>query len=940
MKAESMPAIKKLIEVAIPLAKINAEASREKSIRHGHPSTLHLWWARRPLAAARAVIFASLVDDPASHPELFPTSEAQQKERKRLFDLIAELVVWEHSNNKEILDAAKSEIRKWNKVLPEFLDPFSGGGALPLEAQRLGLVAHAQDLNPVAVMIEKAMIEIPPRFADLPPVNPKSRQERSSAKHMWHGAEGLAADVRFYGDLIRRAAHREIGHLYPEIDLPPEYGKDQKAKVIAWIWVRTVKCQNPACGCVIPLASSFILSKKSGHEAWVEPHIAGVNHDLSFAVHKGPCPKGKETAKVGRGGMFVCPVCGGSTTDEYVKDCGKAGKIDARLMAIVAEGPRGRVYLSPKEADEVIAKCEKPSAYPTGAMPKNPRWFSPPAFGLPNYEDLFTNRQLTALTTFSDLVGEVRKYIERDALAAGLSDDHVPLAEDGKGAQAYAEAVAVYLGFAIDKGANLWSTLCGWMSDRGALRETFARQAIPMVWDFAEANPFSECGGNISMFVERISDTLLALPSYMGCSAKQADAQSDNGMRDILVSTDPPYYDNIGYADLSDFFYIWMRRSLKPIYPKLFATMLTPKVEELIATPYRHENSKEKAQEFFEDGMLATFRRIHEYTRDDLPVTVYYAYKQSETKSEDDTTVSTGWETMLAAIVKAGFQLTGTWPMETEGAGRAISQGTNALSSSIVLVCRKRAADAPEGTRREFQMALRRELGPAIRNLMAANLAATDLAQAAIGPGMAVYSRYAAVCDAAGHPVTVRAALAMINQELDLILSAQGDDLDRESRFCVDFYENHAFNEGVFGDAQVLATAKSVSIDGMRAAGFLNAKGGKVSLRVREDLPAPDDAEKQPVWLLAQRMTGAMEKGGTKGVAEVLAPLKGVIVEQAKALTYRLYQIADRKGWTEEALAYNALISMWTDVQDVAADIRKNAPQRTVQDDLPVKEEK
>ena len=632
----SMP--KKLIEVALPLEAINAEAAREKSIRHGHPSTLHLWWARRPLAAARAVIWSSLVDDPSAHPELYPTEEAQNTERQRLFGILEKLVKWENSNDPEVLAAAKAEIlRSTNNNPPALLDPFAGGGAIPLEAQRLGLEAHAHDLNPVAVMINKAMIELPPRFAGQAPVNPASRTRLDGAAG-WQGAQGLAADVQYYGEWMKREAFRRIGHLYPKVKVPHELGGGE-ATVIAWIWARTVKCPNPACGCEMPLASTFMLSKKKGKEAWVKPITEGTS--VHFEVQYGKCPKEYESFKVGRSAVFKCPCCGEITTDAYVKQHGKAHEMGSQLMAVVGEGNHGRIYLSPDVEQTIAADVPAPENYPSGAMPENPRWFSPPAFGMTDYSDLFTNRQLTALTTFSSLVAEAQAKAEADAVAAGIVNDHIALSAGGSGARAYGEAVGVYLTFALDKGANLWSSICGWMNDRGAFRETFARQAIPMTWDFAEANPFSNSGGNFLMFVERSTDVLLYLPaSNRPGLVSQFDAQSDCGLRNIMVSSDPPYYDNIGYADLSDFFYVWMRQSLKDTYPKLFRTMLVPKAEELVATPYRFEGSTEKARDFFEDGMLHTCQQIYQYAREDIPVTIYYAYKQSDT-DEDSKTAST-----------------------------------------------------------------------------------------------------------------------------------------------------------------------------------------------------------------------------------------------------------------------------------------------------------
>ena len=923
-----MSMLKKLIEVALPLEAINAEAAREKSIRHGHPSTLHLWWARRPLAGARAVIWSSLVDDPSAHPELYPTEEAQNAERQRLFGILEKLVKWENSNDPEVLAAAKAEIlRSTNNNPPALLDPFAGGGAIPLEAQRLGLEAHAHDLNPVAVMINKAMIEIPPRFAGQAPVNSDSRTRLDGATG-WQGAQGLAADVQYYGEWMKREAFRRIGHLYPKVKVPHALGGGE-ATVIAWIWARTVKCPNPACGCEMPLASTFVLSKKKGKEAWVKPITEGNN--VHFEVQYGKCPKEYESFKVGRSAVFKCPCCGEITTDAYVKQHGKAHEMGSQLMAVVGEGKHGRIYLSPDVEQTIAADVPAPESYPSGAMPENPRWFSPPAFGMTDYSDLFTHRQLTALTTFSSLVAEAQAKAEADAVAAGVTNDHIALSAGGFGARAYGEAVGVYLAFVIDKMTDYNSSVCSWHNSKELIRNTFGRQAIPMAWDYAEVNPFSNSTGSYSSMVSWIYDCLQELPSQGNSEVSQFDAQSDCGLRNIMVSSDPPYYDNIGYADLSDFFYVWMRQSLKETYPKLFRTMLVPKAEELVATPYRFEGSTEKARDFFEDGMLHTCQQIYQYAREDVPVTIYYAYKQSDTDERDTEkqTASTGWETMLSAIIKAGFAITGTWPMRTEMANRSIASGTNALASSIVLVCRKRPADAPQATRRSLIAELKRELRPALKKLQESNIAPVDLAQSAIGPGMGVYSRYARVLEADGTPMTVRSALQIINQELDVYFNEQDGELDANSRFCVDLYTQNAFNNLKFGDADTLARAKNTSVAALTAKGVLSAEKGIVRLLTREELPEKVDPREESIWLLCQQLTRAMETGGVEACAQIVAPMLGSNAERAKDLAYRLYTLAERKGWTQEGYAYNALVVAWREIQSRAAELQQATPEQT-----------
>lgn len=927
---------KKLIEVALPLEKINAAAAYEKMPGIGsHPRGLHLWWARRPFVAARAVIWSSLVDDPSSHPEKFPTEEDQNKERQRLFKILEDLVVWENSNNEDILNAAKAEILKsTNNNPPALLDPFAGGGAIPLEAQRLGLEAHAHDLNPVAVTINKAMIEIPPRFAGKAPVNPDAQV--SAMRSGWSRAQGLAEDVRYYGEWMKQEAYKRIGHLYPKVKVPHEQGGGE-ATVIAWIWARTVKCPNPACGCEMPLASSFVLSKKKGKEAWIESVVDGKN--IIYAVHNGKYPASTENGtKQGKKAKFCCPICkAGLVSGDYADDEANSGRMGAVLMAIVAEGKNGRIYLSADameaknlqneieryyETDGIESKVSHAKCRGTFASNAQGRYY-----GFHEFKDYFTHRQLIALTTFSELVSEAQAKAEADAVAAGMKNDHLPLRNGGDGAKAYGEAVGVYLAFAVDRETDFCNSVCRWSVSNEKPMNLFARQAIPMVWDYPEVNVFSNAVGSFATIKDYISKCIGTLPAenYVA-EGIQADAQTDCGLRNIMISTDPPYYDNIGYADLADFFYVWMRQSLKDTYPELFSTMLVPKAEELIATPYRHDGSVEKAKHFFEDGMLSACKQMYQYAREDVPVTIYYAYKQSDT--DDRGTASSGWETMLGAIVNAGFAITGTWPMRTEQTYRSIGMGTNALASSIVLVCRKRPEDAPQTTRRNLIAALRRELRPALQKLQSSNIAPVDLAQSAIGPGMGVFSRYRRVLEADGSVMSVRSALQVINEEIDLYFNEQVGSMDTASRFCVDLYTQCAYNNIKYGEAEILANAKGTSIPMMAAHGVLYAKAGVVHLMERSELPTEVDSNESTIWLLTQQLTHAMATGGIEACAKIVWGIFGSGAEAAKDLAYRLYTIAERKGWTEEGYAYNALVVAWPDIQSRAAAIKADAPEQ------------
>ncbi|GAA6740585.1 DUF1156 domain-containing protein [Thermus oshimai] len=935
---------KKLIEVALPLEAINAASAREKSIRHGHPSTLHLWWARRPLASARAVIFAQMVDDPSACPEEFPTEEAQARERERLFRLIEKLVQWENTTNEALLEEARQEIWKsWQRAcrdnahhpraeelfnpkrLPAFHDPFAGGGSLPLEAQRLGLEAYASDLNPVAVLINKAMIEIPPRFANRPPVNPEARAKKALMEREWKGAQGLAEDVRYYGRWMRDEAERRIGHLYPKVKITPEMAQDrpdlkplvgQELTVIAWIWARTVRSPNPAFAHVeVPLASTFMLSTKPGKEAYVEPVIEGDSYRFTVKVGK---PKDPEAAKLGtsagKRSAFRCLLSGVPIPYDYIRAEGRAGRMGARLMAIVAEGPKGRVYLPPVPEHKEIARQAVPTWKPDIPLPDNPRDFKTPLYGISTYGDLFTPRQLVALTTFADLVGEAMERVRQDALAAGLPDDETPLREGGTGARAYAEAVGMYLGLALSRLSDIQNSLCAWENTKTQVRHLFTRQAVPMLWDFGENNVFGDAAGDYMVSLENMLRALEKVPCVEVGQSNQADASTQTVSINKIVSTDPPYYDNIGYADLSDFFYVWLRRSLRSVFPDLFATVAVPKAEELVATPYRH-GSKDKAEQFFLEGMTKALARLAEQAHPAFPVTIYYAFKQSESEGNGEAR-RTGWETFLEAVIRAGFSITGTWPMRTELSNRMVGKDTNALASSIVLVCRKRPENAPTATRREFLSALKEELPKALRLLQAGNIAPVDLAQAAIGPGMAVYTRYAGVLDAEGNPVTVREALALINQVLDEALAEQEGDFDPDTRWALAWFEQFGFGEGEFGVAETLSKAKNTSVEGLVEAGILESRRGKVRLLKPEELPGDWDPVRDgrfTYWEAVHQLVRRLETGGEMAAADLLAKL-GSRGDTARELAYRLYALCERKGWSKEALSYNALVQSWPEI--------------------------
>ena len=906
---------RKLIEVALPLDAVNTASAREKSIRLGHPSTLHLWWARRPLAACRAVLFASLVDDPSARPDLFPTEEAQNAKRKELFDLIEELVLWKNSNDPEVLAKARSEIAmSCNGQPPAVLDPFAGGGSIPLEAQRLGLEAHASDLNPVAVLINKALIEIPPLFAGQPPVH--ADPERPAELGSWSGAQGLAADVRYFGQWMRDQAEVRIGHLYPKVELPKEHGGGA-ATVVAWLWTRTVCCPNPACGAEMPLASSWWLSKKKNRLAWVEPVLDPATRTIHYEIGTGTGGP-PDPPKIGRA-KFRCICCGEACPDGWVKTEAAAGRMSAQLMAMSAEGKRRRVYLSPTEAQRQAAQVLPPDDPPTGEIPNDPRAITVPSWGMYEWADLFTPRQLTALCTFSDLVAEAREKVLHQALDAGLSNDPTPLRDSGTGAFAYAEAVSVYLAFAVDRTAMAGNSLCRWNSVGEKAQHFYGRQAIPMIWDFAETNPMCNSTGSLKTSFPIAADVLEASSGLriLPGNATQLDAASIR-TKSCVVATDPPYYDNIGYADLSDFFYVLLRRTLGPVFPEVCSTLLTPKAQELIAAPYRYDGDKKQAESFFEDGLRKVFARLCSIQDPRFPMTVYYAFKQAETTKAG--TASTGWETMLQGLLNAGLTITGTWPVRSELSNRMRSLGSNALASSIVLVCRPRPDDAPLTSRRDFLNQLVAELPDALHKMRQGNIAPVDLAQAAIGPGMEVFSRYAKVVEADGSQMTVRDALSAINQTLDEALESADVELDKDTRWALTWHAQHSFEEGDYGQAEQLSISRNTSVTGLIQAGIAMSGGGIVRLLSRDELDPDRDpiADTRPtVWEVTQHLVRELEEGGEQAAANLLRSVGG-LAEPARELAYRLYHTCERKGWASDALAYNSLVTAWPDLTRLA----------------------
>lgn len=914
---------KKLIEVSLPLEAINRESAREKSIRHGHPSTLHLYWARRPLATARAILFSQLVDDPSSHPDKFPTTQDQETERLRLHALIEKLVNWDNINDTNLFEEANREIRSSNGgSLPRILDPFAGGGSIPIEAQRLGLESHASDLNPLAVVLNKALIEFPSRFTNLPPVFLEAKGEKTS----WPKSEGLSTDIDLYGKLLRDTVFEKIGHHYPKVRL--SHGVE--ANVIAWIWARTVASPNPANPLHVPLVRSWWLSKKKGKEAYISPEVK--NGSITYAIkHDSNGPSSKDDGTIGRTGGFAVGD-GTPLSLDYVRQEGKEGRLGRTLMAMVVEGPSGRIYLPADSAQEVSASVDRPRDLPKGEIPSNTRDFRPPIYGLTHWSDLFSDRQLTALTSLSDSLDGIRKKVLQDALTSGMQAGE-SLENNGRDAVAYADAIAVYLALAIGRTTDYGNALNSWSSTRETIRNLFARQAIPMVWDYAESNPFSSSTGNFYGQVEWVARAVRNAPSNTQGFVKQANA-STRDYTGFVISTDPPYYDNIGYSDLSDFFYVWLRRSLIDVLPNTLSTILTPKSDELVADPTRH-GTKIAAEAFFVDGFNAVFSKIRAGANHSAPITIYYAYKQQE---EDETgKSSTGWHTLLTGLIASGWEITATWPVRSELANRMVGNGANVLASSIVLACRPRSESAEASTRRGFLNALKAELPNALRELMQGAIAPVDLAQAAIGPGIAVFSRYARVREADGRDMPVREALLLINATLSEVLNEQESEFDPYTRFCVKWYKEFGWSEGSSGIADTLARASDTSIAALERGGAFEARAGKAKLVSPTILstssgwdPATDDS--LSIWECAVRLAGIMGREGADAVTKLLPAVEARVgLDAVKELGFLLFHEAEKKGDTKDAILFNGLVGAWSDLAQEAKREKSKAPAGTQQ---------
>ncbi len=894
---------KKLIEVSLPLDIINDMSAYDKMPGIGaHPKGLHHWWARLPLPAARAVLFASLVDDPSSNLDKFPTEEAQETERERLFDIIRRLCQKKIHTKQSIFKEAHDEILKHcNGKLPTILDPFAGGGSIPLEAMRLGLTVQASDLNPVAVLINKAQLEILPKFANNQPINPVSKNSKGIKDY--HLAAGLAEDVKYYGDWVNEEAKKAIGKFYPKAKIG-----SKEYKVITWLWARTVKCPNPACGANMPLVRSFVLSSKKKPNVYSNPIIVRStdgNEIIGYEVLEG-VPPVKTT--VNRSGA-TCICCTQAVKLDYVRAEGRAGRMGQVLIGMVVDSGKGKTYTSPTSEQQTIALSAEPNWVPETNLPEKALGFRVQLYGMDRHWKLFSKRQLLALTTLHDIIEKVADKVIADG-----------------GTLEYANAIQFFLVLTVDRLVDFNCSLSTWKPSGDQQMHLFTRQSVPMVWDFAEANILEPKAiswlNAVDITKSSIEVTLTTISKQQQIVQHDAAKYSfDN--KHLLLSTDPPYYDNIGYSDISDFFYVWLRHGLRDKMPEILNTVLVPKMEELVASDFRY-GSKEAAKEHFEGGFRAAFSSFKAGLDDRFPLTVYYAFKQDEdedsndedTSGAEEINLSTGWETLLEGLVNGGFQITATWPIKASQKWRMVAMGTNALTSYIVLACRPRSASAPTITRREYLQILKRELPNSIEVLQHSNLAPVDMAQATIGPGMSIFSRYEKIMEQDGKPMTVKTALSLINKTLDEILAEQEGDFDVETRWAISWFEQNTFNEGAFGDADALGRARNTAVNALVHAGIVKSGGGKVKLISREELrsdwdPATDN--RIPVWELTQHLIKQLQENGETGAAKLYKKL-GASADVARELAYRLFTICEKKGWATEAQAYNSLVLSWNQI--------------------------
>lgn len=730
--------MKKLIEMALPLKKLSSSSMGEKAHK-GHPGNMHLWWHRSPVDASTALLKAVIENASSYEQQTMDFNLAIQAEQ----DAIAKT-------------DTEATPRIGTDKYPIICDPFSGFGGLAIAAQKAGLNVQAGDLNAVATLLTKAATEIPSRFADARAVNPASERK------MYFGAEGLATDVEYYGGVLKKHAEKALSNNYPEMDI-----SGKKLQVYSWIWVRTMECPNPACRCQMPMATSYVLSKLKGKEYWAEPVVE--ENDLRFVIHQGICPEGKETNKHGsNGSKFQCPVCGTITKDEEVKAAGKNGRLNIQLMAVSVLTQDGRIFVEPDDDQRKAAMVAIPEDTPIGAIPINSRWFSPPGFGLTEYADIYTPRQLLLLTTFCNLIPKIIEQATADALAMGMAPEEEGLNNGGNGALAYGQAIGVYLALAIGKMVNFQSTICTWDNRNGNVRAAFTRQAMPMTWVFAEGNPFSSATGNFDSMLKSVYESVARL--YTGGSAvvQQDNATTMQFPPDSILFTELPYYDNVGYSDLSDYFYIWLRKCLRDVYPELFKKVVTSK-EELASIPEHYHGDAVAAVKAYRTGIEQLCCHFYAAASEEYPSVIFYEYSDQDEKSiEAIERVNdlSPLEYLLHSLMKEGFMISGIWPIRTEKPNPCFK------SFRIAVIFRKKSAESHNITRRVAINTLKRELPGMLDIAFREDIDELDKPVSALGLGLSVLTRYRKVLNADGSEMDIHDALQLIWHEAKGYLDA------------------------------------------------------------------------------------------------------------------------------------------------------------------------
>jgi putative DNA methylase len=861
------PYQKKLIEVALPLEAINtacrADKASSRSIRN-----LHKTFAPMPSPALRAILYASFVNDPG-----------EPRGRREVLAELERLVSGDPGQPPPAsVDAARKRIRASlaDEKGPTVIDPFCGGGSTLVEAQRLGLAAEGADISAVAVLVTKLLTEIPPQV----------EAQTAITEPALAGIPGFQADVRHYATWIHDRAQEELADLYPSAP--------NGDPVIAWWWARTVASPDPSVGgAQVPLVSSWQLSATRSNEAIVRPIVSSDRRAVSFEMTSGGTapPPSKEQ----------CVITGTPITFEYLRGEGAAGRLGMRLIAGISDGPHGRSYWIADEDHLSAAERARPLDPPETELPDN-LGFRVQNYGVTRWDQLFTRRQLAMLETFARLVAAIPERVQSD----GGDPDR-------------SKWIAAVLGLCLGKLAQRSSTLVAWRTRRDAKSKAepaFGRNDLPMTWDFAEVNPFAGSVGDWNRIVELSLNAFEYIePRGPASAVFLEDARTFVASKsNAMCVTDPPYFDAIGYSGLYDFFYIWLRRALKASHEELFSTVLSRRDTELIADPGRHNKSRTAARQYFIDGFTDTFELVRSAADPAFPTVVVYAYRESGGQG------ATGWEAMLQAIVAAGLSITGTWPIHGTGRTRLRGQGSNALATYVVLVCRPRSQDAAVVGVADFIRALRSEIPMAVRVLQAATIAPVDLAQAVIGPGMRVYTSYREVLDADGKSVAVGTALSHINRVLGETLDQQEADFDAPTRWAVAWYAENGFGAGDFGRADHLARAKVTSVDALRHSGIVGAEAGRVWLVGRDALASYDPmADSTPtVWEATQWLAWELSRHGELAAAEALQRLS-VDREAVRELAYLLFSIADRSGSADEAVAYNSLVLAWPELEAISS---------------------